>query len=346
MSWSNVIIFFLSIFFCLYSVIFVNTKIESGTNRANNLYARYVASACKDALEMTSLRNIEIKDVQQDTVKRIWKDVQAREDTVNKFYQSFGLCLNKNGTGFYNELEIMTPVICLVDIDGYYISYNAAFDNNSNSNDEYENVHNINALNTWSQPIGTYVVRYYLSDNVQVIAQDGKIYNGNRKKVYSDIADPSLEFLVMDEIFEDSKNSCIIQTLNEQINYYLNALNHNADSYDTQYIVNLAEVKGDTWCGLIDEPAICAFVQGKTFNIRNKKASVYGFGIYEIGEPLHYFILDNGSSLTYYCYEEKAMQNNIIETDTFTYYQGNEIKKLYSSKQECAQEGAYLEIIR
>lgn len=342
MSWNDIIIFFVSIFLCFYSVIFVNTTIESGTNRANNLYAHYVASACQDALALNTLNGVEVRDNLQDNRENVWNDITVREKTVRTFYKSFGLCLNKDGDGFYNEMELMTPIVCLVDVDGYYISYNAAYDSNSSSHNDYDNLHNISALNTWSEKRENYIVRYYLSDNVQIIREDGTMIEGDRKEVYQEIGDPILDYLVNKEIFEESKNACIVQTLSDQINYYVNAINNNADAYDTQYIINLPEISGETWCGLVNEPAICAFVQGNTYNIRNKKASVYGFGIYELSEPLHYFILEDGTGVkTYYCYEEQDYFGKITEIEPHPYYNGYAIEELYNSKKDCAKEDAY-----
>lgn len=345
MKMTDITIFFLSIFLCLYAVIFVHTRMEDATNRANNLYAHYIATSCQDALELNILEAAEIKDNESRGLQQAWQEPSVREAAVKTFYKSFALSLNKREEGYYNEIELMTPFVFIIDVDGYYISYNAAFDPNSSSHSDYNNLHNISAINTWSENRNGYIVRYTLSDLVQVICPDGRIITDDRWDAYNKAASTDLDYFLNDESFLEEKNACIIQDMTDKMNYYVNTLNNNADAYDTQYIINLPEIKGETWCGLIDKPAIAGFVQGNTYNIRNQKVSVYSFGIYEMGEPLHYFVMEDLSGeRIYYCYEDKKMTGQITQVGEDRVFNGSPLKEFYTSKEDAAKSDAWPEI--
>lgn len=347
MSLSNCIIFFVAIFIGIYTSLFMQIRFTQSTNHANNLYAKYAVTACQDALEQNLLddeTDALKKEDDEDNKKNIWNEAETRNNAVNTFYKTLGLCLNKAEDGYYSEMEVMTPVICLVDFDGYYISYNGAYDDLTTSPEGYENIHTITPLNTWAEDVKGYTIRYFLSDYVEVTVPSGVIKRGNREDVYEKIQDSALSFLQDQEEFESQKNACIVQCLNDQIEYYINNLNLKADGYDTQYHVSLPENKGETWGGLIENPCIIGFVQGHTYRIRDQRLSVFGFASYDLSEPLHYFILENPEGeMTYFCYEEKKLKGEINNHDNSLFYNGNQIEEFYESMKECAQKGAYPE---
>lgn len=346
MSWTDIIIFFLSIFMSIESVVLINQRMEQATNHANNIYGTYVITACEDAMELLQTDAEELSEDGNKNKNTIWKEYDTREKAVNTFYSSLGLSLNKKGDYYYHDLEIMTPVICLVDYDGFYISYNAAFDDMSVSDEGYDKLHHITNLQTWAETVGRYTVRYYLNDNVQVITNYGVQYSGNRKEVYAQIAakesyHTDLSYLIDDEEFDVTRNACVIQHIDEQIEYYINNLNNRADGYFTQYTLSLPENAGETWAGQIDNPTILAFIQGKTYNIRQKNVSVYSIGAYDVDESLHYFITGTGDDRYYHCFEEEVWKGNIQLHNENKYYKGQKIDRMYSSGKECAKQGAY-----
>lgn len=346
MSWTDLIIFFLSLFFTFFSVSTLNMQFIKSTVRANNLYATFVITACQDALEMELSDSTDLSDDSHIQGKDMfWKDYEIRENAVNTFYHSLGLSLNKTTDAYYNEIELMTPVICLIDYDGFYISYNAAFDDTAVTSDDNDNLHAITQLNTWAENVGNYTVRYYLTDDVTVYCHNGKQYYGDRKEVFQDIyaetSDTTLQYLADDEEFDLSRNACVIQHIDEQVEYYINNHNLAADGYDTLYSLNMTENSGETWTGMIDNPTILAFIQGPTYNIRQKKVSVYGLGAYEYDEQLHYFISTENDMMYYRCYEEELWKNRIHTSNGKIFYNGLEVTRFYTCAQDCAKEGAY-----
>lgn len=346
MSWSDIVTFFIALFISVFSVSVTSLELIKSTVRANNLYSTYVITACQDALEMELADSDTLSEKESNQEKdSFWKRAETRENAVNTFYKSLGLSLNKKNETYYNDLELMSPIICLIDYDGFYLSYNAAFDDNATTDENNLNFHNITMLNTWAENIGTYTIRYYLTDKVEVYSNTGKQYIGNRKEVYENIyketSDETLAYFMDDAEFSLSRNACVIQHINEQVEYYINNMNLAVDSYDTQYSLYLAENQGETWAGMIDNPTIMAFIQGPTYNIRQKHISVFGLGAYDYDEPLHYFICEEEGVKIYRCYEEELWRNKIQKIEGKVYYNGIEIQKFYESAKACVKAGAY-----
>ncbi len=284
----------------------------------------------------------------EDTIRskegRIWADLGVRKNAVDTFYQSFGLCLNMRTEGFKNELEMIMPICVLVDNDGYYISYNGSLDGvNSNVGFDYEDLHTMTSLNAWAKDFGDYTVRFFLDDTIVLTdKKTGGQYNGKREELV--IEDPAEEiaFLFDKEEFEEYKNEVIVQEINDKVLYYINNVNFAADMYDTQYALNLPESKGQDWCGLISRPTVIGFTQGKSYSVRGRKLSVYGYGMSDLGEQVTYFIYEDADGYkTYHCLEMEEHNGNIEKIDQKFYYKGEEITDFYQTIEECARKGAF-----
>lgn len=337
MSYYDIIIFFLSIFYAFYMTVFIRTNVENSVNEANRQYAAYAASSCVDAFEQNVPVNLFRKGLISEK-QRVFKDASVREGVVDTFYTSYGLNLNHMGKSFYDYREITTPALFLVDRDGFYACYNAGHDfDQSVTSPDSEVMHGITSLMPYAEKKGSYTVRYFLSDYVEVIKPDGSMLRGDRREVATLSGDASLSYLMDNDLFLEERTECVVNRLEEQFAYYANNNNTSVDMYNVHYSVNFSRAQGDTWCGLIDEPTVMAFIQADDYVILGSSLSVYGQANSSLIKPVHYFIHSDGY---YYCYED-LLGSGRIDTSYPMYYQGQEIKKFYYSPESCAREGAY-----
>lgn len=343
MSYGDMIIFYITVFLCFFIEPFVDGDVMKAAGHANNAYARYVAVSCEDAMTQSGWSDIVLRDDTEavDTDFLIWDDFSVRENAVSMFYKTFGSCLNRDDFFYEHELELMTPVLALVDYDGYYICHNGGLDSLTTTSPADESLHCISPLQAFSEERAGYQIRYYLSDTVEVYTGSGLRYKGHRRDVYDAIGDTALAYLVDDAEFDEIKTACIVGRINEQVLYYMNEQNYRIEDYDVKYFLGLSQVEGATFCGLLDKPAVLGFVQGNTFKTQGKRISVYGFAMSELGEPLHYFIVKNPyDKLVYYCYEEALVKGSLSVVDGQLTYYGQIIRGLYPTKKDCVKLGA------
>ncbi|MBR4795726.1 MAG: hypothetical protein IK050_04740 [Lachnospiraceae bacterium] len=272
------------------------TTPEINYNRANKQYGVVIANACVDGMKNTDPG---LTDVFNTSAKR--------EKALNSFYRSLLKGLNKSiGVRDYAVKE-QTPFVLLIDNDGFYVSYNAVFDeymtsfidgagNKINPDSADVELSTVTSLNTWSENIDGNVVRFYLNDHVKVITPDNKIYDGTREEVLSKV---DIDCLKTVEAFETEKRYVIIQALEDEINFLLNSQPINAGKYYRAYAVTLPQSEGEDWHRLLKRPCLISFLQGKTSNNRENVLNVYGYAGGEIIKSKLFY----GSGDLYYKYD-------------------------------------------
>lgn len=196
MKFSDYILVFIIVFFGFSIILFrtVNTYSESGIT--NTEYANKLTTACNDAAKTIHLENV--KD------DGVWLSAEDRNETLETFYNTLEYCFNADDTVQESEIKVYTPIVCLVDLNGYYVAYNSSFDetvidgekiikretnaNNANIEKQYkkmvENTITVSNLNTWATTYNSgFTVRYFLNDHIEIITPTGKIVSGTRADV-------------------------------------------------------------------------------------------------------------------------------------------------------------------
>lgn len=357
MKFSNFAIIFMGIALCLSIVVFLNVDITQKVNTENVEYANKLTSAVWDAAKTMKRENLE-------TYGHIWHNRNDLNETMDVFYNSLVYSFNWDTQGRLSEMALYTPVVCLIDEDGYYISHNVVFDETGvvsipdSANERY----GLTGLNTWTKTYGGVILQFYLSDRVTVYARDGKEYSGNRYDVYDELCraypggyEPTyLAFIVNDPAYNKEKNELIIREINSQCEYYINNHNIIGDDYEMKYTFEMPEISGEEWMRLLEHPTVISFLQGYTSAADNRLLNVYALAGGEITVNYHYFI--EAGTNTYHCIEaEPGVQRHTVRvpvtnvatgetiyTEYVTYtYHGSPITAIYSSQTECAQQGAY-----
>ena len=338
------------IIFCAFVMAFFifwnfKTQRSSSYSRTNIEYANSLTAACHDAA----------KTIRMDLLgeyQGVWRLKSARERTLNMFYDTLSRNFGSISTVLEEEMKEKTPIVVLVDVDGFYISYNAKFDEYGNSVTPftYEQVDVVSSLNTWAERSGTAVVRYYLSEYVDVTLADGTIWSGNRKTVYNNLVDAGrlisdLVYLNNADEFQERKQNCIAAKLEKQINYYLNTQMINVSRYNTGYNVTMPASIGEDWARMTKNPTIIAFMQGNQEQTTGRVLNVYAYCAGELTNANVYFIYDG-----YYYPISMATKTDrtvtigvssteYIQTTVYV-FNGTDIIQFYFSEEDCAAQGA------
>ena len=184
MKFSDYVLVFLGIFLCFAVVSFANVDITKRVNTQNVEYSSKLTAACYDAAQTMNTDNVE-------KFGCVWNDEDDLNRTLTVFYNSLVYSFNWDNQGRVDEMALYTPVVCLIDINGYYISHNVVFDTSGMVQipTDAEKRNGLTTLNTWTKNYGGVLLRYFLNDNVEVYALDGTIYSGNRKDVYQTLTE-------------------------------------------------------------------------------------------------------------------------------------------------------------
>ncbi len=356
MKFSNFAIVFMGIAICFGIIIFMNVDITKRVGQENVEYGNKLTSACWDAAKTMRRENLE-------TYGHVWHNNEDLNNTLDVFYTSLTYSFNWDTQGRVNEMALYTPVVCLVDMDGYYISHNVVFNQTGliTTATDPDKRNGLTSLNTWTQTFGNAVVRFYLNDYVTVYAPNSVEYKGERVDVLTRIMKDfgsggwvsSISFLGNTSQFNKIKNALIVREINDQCEYYINRHNVVGDNYEMQYTFELPEISGEEWARLLEHPTVISFLQGYSSIADNRMLNIYSLAGGELTTNYHYFI--DPSTNTYHCIEAcrgvtKSVVNvpsvNLAEgTTTYTqqvqyYYHGNLIEAIYSTQTECARLGA------
>ena len=121
MKFSDYVLIFLGIVLCFGIVSFINVDITKKVNTQNIEYSSKLTAACYDAAQTMNTDNVEKHGC-------VWNDEDDLNDTLTVFYNSLVYSFDWDNQGRVDEMALYTPVVCLVDINGYYISHNVVFD--------------------------------------------------------------------------------------------------------------------------------------------------------------------------------------------------------------------------
>lgn len=265
MKFSDYILIFIGIILCFGIVSFANVDITKKVNTQNIEYSNKLTAASYDAAQTMNTDNVE-------KYGHVWNDEDDLNDTLTVFYNSLVYSFNWDNQGRVDEMALYTPVVCMVDVDGYYISHNVVFDTSGMVEipSETDKRNGLTTLNTWTKNYGGVLLRYYLSDYVEVYSLDGTIFSGNRKDVYKTLTEKrpggaevsNLCFLMDDDTFNANKNELIVREINKACEYYINRHNVIGDNYENQYTFEMPEIAGEDWARLLKNPTIISFLQG------------------------------------------------------------------------------------
>lgn len=363
---SNFILIFFAIFLAFFFVITVRTTGATYSTKENTEYTSKLTAASHSAVQ-----TIEPKKLING--EYLWNDEESRKKAVDAFYYSLASSFMQ--TTMDRSLQVSTPILLLIDTDGYYIGYNALFDWNNIAGvttTDYKKIDDFNqsiqmtSLGAWGEERFGYHIRYYLDDNyVSIIAPSGKKYTGRRGEVAAWMEKDGVsatediihyikgEFTAhtatgdnLGDAFLVYKEDIIVNSIEDALSRYINQYNYSAGNNGGGYSLTMPDISGEMWHRLLVNPTFVAFLQGDNINNGEKIINTYAYSGGELLKGDKYFITEHGGKKIYHSYRECVKNGEILDTDTefFTGHStgisGGQIEKLYFTMGDCAAQGA------
>ncbi len=320
MKLSDYLILFVFIFAAFGLLVFYGINTESKAAIATEEYTTKLTAACEDAIKATNLENVEKNS--------LWSENSERNKTLSVFYTTLRMGFNTRNTHSKDEIKAYVPVVCLIDLDGYYISYNSAFDDDGNvvtregvnTDEAYSQTMTVSPLNTWTSMVDNFIVQFYLNNYIKLTdthgTNAGNVYYGLRSEVYKKIKKNSekdttrvytniLKLLNDDKFFDETRADLITDEINTNITYYINNENVLAKDLDISYDYEIPVIKSEDWHRAITRPTCISFLQGFQMRTREEFVNVYSLAGGELIKRKNYFITqDEDKKLTYHLLQE------------------------------------------
>lgn len=272
----------LFIFFAVIATVILGVYfIKTSTSR----YTYNETIKCTNELTSALLDSITEVTERSETNGRLFETEKNRKIAYDSFYSTLSLNLNNYLTKD-KYIQDTIPCLFLVDYDGYYVVYRETDSDNT--------MHTVvSPINIWSEETlnGSFVLRYYLNDHVQVIDRAvGTHYEGTRADVYAELTNDGYAYafantLKTDAIYKEAREYRIWKTLEEQLNYYVNKYNVYSEYY---YELQIPNMQGLSNGKCIDNPCMFALMQGKYYGLPTTNANVYAYANAEVNTPIMY----------------------------------------------------------
>lgn len=331
---SSYLFAFYAIFIAMLFVIFIRAEgIKSGS-KENTEYSTKLSTASHSAVQA-----LEVKTLGKNV---LWADANNRKETVNTFYYTLAESILNSTQD--NDIQISTPIVLLIDMDGYYIGYNALFnldniqarpyETKMETLDKFKDNLQISSINTWGEEKYGYHIQYSLTDMVNVTTATGKTYKGVRYDVASKmtkdgISGDIISYLdgtkllysssgeLLGEEFTLSKTDFIVARTEETLARYINEYNYNAGNNAGGYDLTMPDISGETWHRLLQNPTFIAFLQGHNKRTGKEVINTYAYAGGEVIKSDQYFITSqmiNGEVHRTYHSLNECQKNNWIKT--------------------------------
>ena len=318
------VIIFLSLLYAFFGIFSASHDITNNNLKVNSQYTEFLTTAVKDTADQMA---------SQADQGLVLKEKSDREQAVNTFYNSLALNFGYDTDEDILKLQSYVPAIVLVDTNGYYICYNAPYDD-ANGIPRLRRM--ITDINTWAVTTEHFLIRYYLGNKVDVTVlsditvngtdyKAGEIISGQFYDVYSKLSDYNGELskngfgpIGKKSDFEKARNAVIIPDIQKKTEYFINSQNKAVQSLGTTYIFEMPLTKDDDWSRALEHPTCIAFLQGLQTSNSDKYLNIYALGGGEV---------------------RKAQQVNLYKgndgaNDYYTYYEGDDPNNPSNDKTE------------
>ncbi len=239
---------------------------------------------------------------------------------LNTLYINFGILDDPHAKG---KIAGYIPVIVIVDRDGFYFYANETY----HDDDGYSLISQVwHPKTTFAYTKNQYVYGFTLDDEVSVYdLATGIFYEGRQGELKGQVP---AELLQDDVLFDQVRRRTIIETLQREVNDYINHHNETARQYGITYQFALPVIEDETWEQTIDDVGMLAFFQGMPMGIGSSYYNQYGIGGAQLIKGERFYLqADVSNGLTYYHREDCALL-----TDK---------SKSYNHQSQCALEGAF-----
>lgn len=322
MKFTDYILSFFLIFGIAFILVNYKTSLNAEASVMETKYKEYAKTACLDAMKQVSSP--------PSSGEGVFANEKKRKEVIDTYMTSIAYSLNAKNTTYEEEIMQYVPVICLIDQDGYYISYTAKHADEQG----YARIsHVLTPLNAWGENItdetgkAIYQIRYYLNDYVAVTEIESGIYKeGDPLSVYAFFSSPNLlSFLTDTNALYERKSHVITQKTMADVEYYINRYNNTLEEYGLSYAFEIPEIKGEDWGRALESPTILGFLQGHLVQNGDNMINVYAMAGAQLTRTKIYYATND---MLYH----ETKNCSAIQSD---------IQEVFYSDIECAKNGYY-----
>lgn len=279
MKLSHYIILFLVIFTVPLLYVEFKYSYAKETTELNHKFELNMTTAAQDAINILRVNAIPHIENGYDSYKILPTDFQpAYEAFVKTLAKNFG------STDKYtiNRMEHYIPVFAIVDFDGLMLNvYQEKKDAQGNKVTE----------RTWLPKVPFVyrdeegnIINFTVDDDLVVYdVQLQEWVEGTRQELLKDSL-LTIDFLEDAEKFETVRRQTIVDTVQEQIAYYINEHNVYAKQLDVTYTFALPLIDNEEWYNTVDDISILAFFQGYPSKFDSYEYQKYAF----VGSRINY----------------------------------------------------------
>ena len=259
-------------------------------SRLNTQYSKILTSACRSAAERMEY---------DESTYSVMGTELIRKNVIDSYFNTFLISLEEaTSTDAGNDtnpsvnrivLYKNIPVILLIDVNGFYVWYNAFEGGMLTAK--------MSSLTTYGASISgikNYYVRFFLGNRVQVsVKGEDVIYDGTPVEVYEKMGNPSdLAFLSNYDTYERHRNEYIANLVEREVEYYINNENLErqwTNSNRSDYTFEMPEVSMNDWMEMVEYPSVISFYQGKQINNGRTIINTYAFSASEFAPAQEYY---------------------------------------------------------
>lgn len=284
MKLSNLVILFCIIVISV--IVVLDQRMESSANVATQKiqYSRAIDNSIDEALDAL---------VEWDSADRVQinKD-EAVERFFNSMYCNFGVMHDPEGQ---DRIQLYTPICAVIETDGFYVYHQ-------------ERVQMTDALTVqrrWTEKIpfsyddGTNYWAFSLNDQVRVVRKsDGSILVGDIDDLWGSISSP---LKTSSDYYEGKKREIIIQTIKEELAWYVNHHNEIANLWGISYSFSLPDFDGEDLFRSVDNVSFLAVFQGYPYSEYSRDTyNRFAFGGAQLAKESQFYVQAGGEGVKYY----------------------------------------------
>jgi hypothetical protein len=270
MKLSNLVILFfiltLPVFF------YLNAKAEKTTDFTyiNQQHEGAMTVAAHDAVNVLRTNVVPELEVSYYSYKINPADPQKSFDT---FLQSLALNYRVQDSVTADLMARYVPAYAIVDYDGLLLN---VYKNHKDSSGTQvlDRVWLPKIPFSYTDTEGN-VINFTIDEDLEVYdAELNEWFYGKRHEVIEDV---TIDLLEDDEKFDQVRRSTIVNTLQENLAYYINEHNVYTKALDVTYTFTMPLIPEEDWYNTVDDVSILAFFQGYPYRMADEQYQEYAF---------------------------------------------------------------------
>lgn len=318
MKITDLAIIFTAIFFPFFILINMHAQNMTDTTFVEMKYSAGLRTAVQDGGEMLNVNETQSEEAGYESFKRFRADKERALSTFsNTMYINMGI---QEDVQAQSALWWYIPAFVVMDCDGYYIYSMQSYTGPSNEA-YYRHAWSPKIPYAYSDGDGN-SIHFTLDKQVEV-------FNGSVKLWYSGLqgelaGKTGVSLLDQDDTFEEIRRITIVNSIQDDLAYYIKRHNTIALRNGISYQFSLPTIAQEEWLNTINDIGLIAFVQGIPMGDRYYNNYSFGGGRL-VKTPIYYGGVEAGTGNKYF----------YRSTCSFPY----EVREVFSVRKEAAAFG-------